>query len=161
MSKHDQQGQWNRTANKMVQRFKETGHHIFRSTSALSRGILMRERGRSTIHFNGDTVNTEFLFQKVHSVNLISDYAAATDWCCQLGSTKEEEQVPTPVNNGIYTMVQPEEVATLVSVAILAQAISRSNVPYGFSRSRAFSGFVLSKCLQPSFVVSQLFSWHV
>ena len=42
-----------RTANKMVQHFKETGHPIFISTSALSRGILFQKRGRSTIHFNG------------------------------------------------------------------------------------------------------------
>ena len=56
---HDQRGQWDRTANKMVHQFKETGHRIFTSTGALSRGILKQKRGRSTIHFNGNTVNTE------------------------------------------------------------------------------------------------------
>ena len=34
----------------MVQQFKETGHPIFISTSALSRGILKQRRGKSTIH---------------------------------------------------------------------------------------------------------------
>ena len=37
---HDQKRQWNCTANKMVQQFKETGHPVFKSTIALSRGIL-------------------------------------------------------------------------------------------------------------------------
>ena len=45
---HDQKGQWDRTANKMVQRFKETGHPVFKSTSALDRGILTQKRGKNT-----------------------------------------------------------------------------------------------------------------
>ena len=51
---HDQKGQWNCTANKMVQRFKDTAHPVFKSTSASSRGILKQRRGRCTIHFDGD-----------------------------------------------------------------------------------------------------------
>ena len=47
------------------------------------------------------------------------------------------------------------------SVAILAQAISCSNVRGGFVPLTSFSGFDLSKCLQLSFVVSHLFSWSV
>ena len=43
---HD--GQWDRTANRMVQQFKETGHPIFISTSDLSRGVLKRRNGKST-----------------------------------------------------------------------------------------------------------------
>ena len=50
-------GRWDRTANKIVQQFKETGHLIFTSTSA------------------GDFVNTELLLQTVHSVNQINFYA--------------------------------------------------------------------------------------
>ena len=42
-----------------------------------------------------------------------------------------------------------------------SRAISCSNVHGVFSRSRALLGFALSKSLQPSFVVSHLFSWHV
>ena len=40
----------------MVQQFRETGHPIFTSTSALSRGILKQRKGKSTIHFNGESV---------------------------------------------------------------------------------------------------------
>ena len=39
-SNHAQKGQWNCTADNMVQRFKETGHPVLKSISALSRGIL-------------------------------------------------------------------------------------------------------------------------
>ena len=114
-------GQWDRTANKMVQQFKETRHSIFTSISALSRGILKQKRGKSTIHFNGDSVKTQLLFQTVHSVNQISVNAAVTDWCCQFGLTNEEkEQVAVPVDNGILTMVEPEEVEMLLPPPSLA-----------------------------------------
>ena len=47
-----------------VQRFKESGHLVFKSISALSRGILKQKKSKSTIHFNRDAMNTELLFQK-------------------------------------------------------------------------------------------------
>ena len=74
-------GQWDRTANKTVQQFDKIGHPIFPSTSALSRGFLKQRKGKSTIHFSGDSVNSELLFQTDHSVSQISVYAAVTDWC--------------------------------------------------------------------------------
>ena len=80
-----------REDNKMVQQLKEIVHPIITITSAWSRGILKQKRGRITIHFNGDTVNTELLFQTVQSVNQISVCAAVTDWCYQFGSTNEEK----------------------------------------------------------------------
>ena len=70
----------------------------------------------STIHFNGDSVNTKLLFPTVHSVNQISVYEAVTDWCYQFGLTNEEKEVAISVDNGIMTMVEPEEVELLVSV---------------------------------------------
>ena len=54
---------------KMVHRFKETGHPVFKSISSLSRGILKRKKGKETIHFNGDSSNTELLFRIFHSLN--------------------------------------------------------------------------------------------
>ena len=81
-----QKGQWNCTAAKMVQRFKETGLLVFKSISALSRGILKQKKGKTSIHFNGDSRNKELLFQTSHSAK-ISVYGAVTDWCYQFGST--------------------------------------------------------------------------
>ena len=60
------EGKWNSTAAQMVERFKETRHPIFKSISALSRGILKRKKNRNTIHFNADASNTEFLFRTIH-----------------------------------------------------------------------------------------------
>ena len=37
------EGKWNSTANLMVERFKDTGHPVFKSISALSRGILKKK----------------------------------------------------------------------------------------------------------------------
>ena len=44
-SSYSPNGEQNSTANKKVQRLKETGHLVFKSTSALSRGILRRKKG--------------------------------------------------------------------------------------------------------------------
>ena len=112
---HDQKRQWNCTANKMVQQFKETGHPVFKS-SALSRGILKQRKGRCTIHFNGVSINTELLFRTVHSVNQLSVHGAVANWCDQFAMTEEEKgRVGIIVNNETLTMVQPEDVELLVS----------------------------------------------
>ena len=75
----------------MVERFKDTGHPVFKSISALSRGILKKKNGRDTIHFNADASNTELLFQIIHSVNQLSMYGAVSTWCEQFGLTEEEK----------------------------------------------------------------------
>ena len=105
-------GQSDRTANKIVQQFKEIGHLIFTSTSALSLGILKQRRGKCTIDFceHGAPVSNS-------SVNQLGVYAAVTCWCHQFGLTEEEkEKVAFSVNNGVMTMVEPEEVGMLVSL---------------------------------------------
>ena len=45
------EGKWNSIASRRVHRFKETGHPIFTSAGALSRGILRKLIGKETIHF--------------------------------------------------------------------------------------------------------------
>ena len=62
-SSYPPDGEWDSTADKMVQRFQETRHTVFKSISALSRGILKRKKGKDTIHFNGESSNTELLFR--------------------------------------------------------------------------------------------------
>ena len=46
---HDQKGQWNCTADKMVQQFKETGHTVLKSTSALESWSL-EAKERKNLH---------------------------------------------------------------------------------------------------------------
>ena len=90
-SPHPPKGERDSTANEMVQRFKETGHLVFKSTSALSRGILKRKKQFETIHFNGDSSDTELLFRTIHFGNQLSIYGAVANWCQQFGSTEEEK----------------------------------------------------------------------
>ena len=81
-SSYSPDGEVDSTADKMVQRFQETRHSVFKSISALSRGFLKR-KGKDTIHFNGESSNTELLFRTIHSVNQLSIYGAVTNWCEQ------------------------------------------------------------------------------
>ena len=104
----------------MVERFKDTGHPVFKSISALSRGILKKKSGRDTIHFNTDAPNTELLFQIIHSVNQLSIYGAVTNWCEQFGLTEEENGKEMPkesVTKDVLTCVKSQEVKLLVSPA--------------------------------------------
>ena len=77
---------WNCTA-KRVQRFTESGHLVFKITSALSRGILKRKR-QTIIYFNRDFMNTEQL----------GVCGAVANWCCQFGS-KEKRRASISVDN--------------------------------------------------------------
>ena len=117
ISSHAQRGQWNCTADKMVQRFKETGHLVFKSISALSRGILKEKKGKTSIHSNGDSMNTqEHSFQTIHSVNQLSVCGAVANLCYQFGWTEEEKgRASTLVDNKILTKLRQEEVQLLVS----------------------------------------------
>ena len=105
------------TANEMVQRFKETDHLVLRNTSALSRGILKMKKGLETIHFSGDSSNTELLFQTIHSVNQLSIYGAVANLFEQFGLTEEEKgRDNLSVNKSILTSVPSHELQLLVSL---------------------------------------------
>ena len=119
-STYAQKGEWDSTADNMVQQFKETGHLVFKGISGLSRGILKQKEGQSTIHFNGAT-NTELLFQTIHSVNQLSIYGAVANWCHQFGLTEEGKgRAYFSVDNKMLTSLQPKEVQLLVSLPTMA-----------------------------------------
>ena len=72
---------------------------------------------QSTIHFNGDSTDAGLLFQKVHSVNLLSVYGTVANWCHQFALTEEAKgRVGIIVGNKILTVVEPEEVELSVSL---------------------------------------------
>ena len=55
-------------------------------------------------------------------MNQVSIYVAITNWCYNFALKKEEkEHLPTPVDNRIMAVVEPEEVAMLISSLNLAQ----------------------------------------
>ena len=90
-AKYPPEGKWDSVASQVVQRFIATGHPVFKSISALSRGLLKKKYGRDTIHFTADASNTELLFRIIHSVNQLSFYGAVSNWCGQLGLTEDEK----------------------------------------------------------------------
>ena len=110
---HD--GQWDRQDNRMVQQFKETGHPIFISTSALSRGVLKRRNGKSTIHFNEGSASTELLFETTHSVNQISFFlrpwrigAANSVWSCTWKQDARRHAFPKIGKEGTHDAIVRE-----------------------------------------------------
>ena len=51
-------GDWGRTAERMMLNFAESGHPMFRAASALERGELRsKAKGNTSIHFNGSEEN--------------------------------------------------------------------------------------------------------
>ena len=76
------QGEWDRVAELMMIKFRESGHPVFRATSPSSRGTP-KSKGGGTLsrHFcaDGDTVET--VFRTIISVNQLSIYGAVSDLC--------------------------------------------------------------------------------
>ena len=65
----------------MESNFKDSGHPVFRASSALDRGYLRKKGGTYSIHFNRDTSNAELLCRTIYSANQLSIYGAVADWC--------------------------------------------------------------------------------
>ena len=75
-------GEWDRVAELMMIKFRESGHPVFRATSLLSRGTLKSKGGgKLSIHFcaDGDTIDT--VFRTIISVNQLSIYGAVSYVC--------------------------------------------------------------------------------
>ena len=69
------QGEWDRVAELMMIKFRESGHPVFRSTSPLSRGALKsRGGGKLSIHFcaDGDTIVKLFFAQSFLFISSVS-----------------------------------------------------------------------------------------
>ena len=65
--------------------FAESGHPIFRATSALERGELKSQgNGVISIHFNGSDDTTELILRTIISVNQLIAYGAVADFCGEL-----------------------------------------------------------------------------
>ena len=105
------------TADKIVQRFKETGHPVSKGVSALSRGVLKQKKGKTPIHVNGDSVNAELFFQTVQFCKSAQCPRSRSELELSnsvLQNMKRDEHSTTVVNK-ILTKLKPEEVQLLVS----------------------------------------------
>ena len=94
---HDQKRQWDsqrQQNDKAIQRNWSScvqRHQRFRSLS-----LEAKKKGKNTIHFNGDSVNTD----RPVSNSLFCHFGAVTDWSYQLGLKDEEkERVNIPLKN--------------------------------------------------------------
>ena len=76
------QGEWDRVAQLMMIKFRDSGHPVFRATSPLSRGTLKSKGGEKlSIRFcaDGDTIET--VFCTIISVKQLNIYRAVSDVC--------------------------------------------------------------------------------
>ena len=64
----------NSIAAKLVQNFNETKHPVFTSISALNSAILRMIKGKSSIHFNAESTNSQLLFRIIFSANQLNVY---------------------------------------------------------------------------------------
>ena len=69
-----------KTADDMMLNFVESGHLVFRASSAVERGKFKRKgKGVKSIHFSGSDDTIELILRTVTSVNQLSVYGAVAD----------------------------------------------------------------------------------
>ena len=79
-----------KTAEVMMFIFAESGHPVFRATSALERGELKSKGGgKKSIRFNGSEETVELILRTVISVNQLRIYGAFADLWQRIGSIFE------------------------------------------------------------------------
>ena len=99
------QGEWDKIAEKMMLKFGESRHPVFRATSPLSRGTLKSKGGwKLSIHFcaGEGTIET---FRTMISVNQLSIYGAVSDLCDEY-STCQKKYRETRIGRTIWLVVR-------------------------------------------------------
>ena len=94
---HKLDGDWDRTAEDVMLNFAESGHPIFRASSALERGELKSKGGgEKSTHYNGSGETVELILRTVISVTQLSFYGAAADLCKELDPETHQVQGNPP-----------------------------------------------------------------
>ena len=106
-------GEWSKIAEVMVLNFAESGHPVFRATSASGRGELKgKGSGKMSIHFNGSEETVDLILRTVISLNQFSIYGAVEDLRTELdpdsrnrtkGEICESFVIPTEITNAYAT----------------------------------------------------------
>ena len=98
--------------------FAESGHPVFRASSALQRGEN-KGKGVKTIHFSGSDETIELILRTIISVNEFSIFGAAAD--LRKGLTRDSSSAGKPAaNENLESLVIPTEIPT-------AKPISQTN----------------------------------
>ena len=104
------EGKWESTATRIVERFKETGHPVFKKLSALSRGILKKIKETPytsmPIHRTPNSCS-DSIFLWISSVFTEQSQAG----CVEFGQWPNEKE---PTSEQLLKNVKPEEVNSLV-----------------------------------------------
>ena len=104
-------GDWDKTADRMRLNFAESGHPVFRATSALERGeSRSKGKGNKSIHFNGSDETIELILRTIISVTKLSIYGAVSDSCKEL-SNDSEVAGKLAANEELESMDTPTELA--------------------------------------------------
>ena len=83
------EGQWDKVAEIMMNRFQESRHPIFRATCAVDRRQLKSKGGggQLSIHFCADEPSIETIFRTIVSANQLSINGAVADLCEEFGDS--------------------------------------------------------------------------
>ena len=88
-------GEWDKTAEKMIFTFAESGHPVFRATSPLSRGVLKgKGGGKLSIHYCADFSTIETAFPTITSVNQLSLYGQSHKCVKNMNPVTTEREDP-------------------------------------------------------------------
>ena len=92
------------TAEVMMLNFAESGHPVFRATSAFKKeeNLKSKECVMKSIHFKGSEETVEFIFRTVISVNQLSIYGAFADLCKELDpDSRNHTGIPSEILHAI------------------------------------------------------------
>ena len=108
-------GQWARTANKMAQQFKETGHQRTESRNFETKERQKYHSLQRILHEHRTIISNNLFCES--SQYLRGCYQLVLQICFEGGG----KHIPTPVDHRILAIVEPEEVEMLTSSPNLAQ----------------------------------------
>ena len=73
-------GEWNSTAEHMMQEFAESGYPVFRCSFQLSSGVLKRWNEKDSNHHDAEPNSAEMLMKTIVSVSQFSMHMAVLNW---------------------------------------------------------------------------------
>ena len=125
--------------------FRESGHPLFRGSSAFFRGGLKSKGGgRTSIHCNADPAAAELLLRSIIFVYQLTIYGAEADWCEELAqqianhsSTRTGNLVPK-VKNESESKVAPTDVSILTKSPLINVQARRNSVQQHRKNSKTF-----------------------
>ena len=122
-------GEWDHVAEDMMINFSESGHPVFRGSSAFERGSLRSKGGgKLSIHFCGDTDTVGVVLRTIISVDQFSVHGAVADMCDELPSRISDCSESTGrlvAEDKSETMLVPTELSTTTKPLLTNEKVSR------------------------------------